>query len=81
MAAHSLVERLASDIAELPYGETSVARLPSYLLTERLVRFRIRELRIAGPGARFQFEIVSIIPGPRESEGGEPLFLSAEHEV
>lgn len=79
MAAHTLVEQFINDVAETEDDKNSeIENSTSYLLIDRLVRFRIRELGLEKKGRFFQFKIVSVVPGGAEKkdEAEEEILLS-----
>ena len=80
MAANSLVEQLIDDMSELQ-DEDEVESSVSYELVTRLVRFRIREARLAQAGQSFQFKVTAVTPGTGEKNEGEDLLISAAHRV
>jgi hypothetical protein len=82
MAAHSLVERFVAEIGESTDEDMSrIEASVSYELVTRLVRYRLKEMGETQPGKKFQFKIVSAVPGKLERSSDEELLISRVHEI
>ena len=77
LAHYGLLERLQSDLAELPADDPSAEALVSYALVLRLVRRALGGRPDTTPGARAQFRLTASVPGG--ADGPEVVLCSALH--
>ena len=79
LAAHSLLQRLESEIGELDPAHTSAFEgSVSFRLTQNLVQEQIRRDEPATAGMRFQFRVTRSTPA---GSTPEPFLISSLYEV